>query len=63
VELALPLPLELGVVILAVAADAAVPPLGREVQIEPGSDLLPEGFLLRRESKVHVPRLAKTGKE
>jgi hypothetical protein len=50
VKPSLPLALELGVVILAEAADSAMPPLRREVEIEPLSDLVPEGFLFRGET-------------
>jgi hypothetical protein len=38
-----------------------VPPLRREVEIEPRSDLLPEGFLLRRETEIHVSEASKKG--
>src|SRR5258708_2125575 len=58
-ELSLPLPLERAVVVLAVAPDSAVPPLGREVEIEPGSDLGPECLLLRREAEIHVSEASK----
>jgi hypothetical protein len=45
VEPVLPLALEVGVVVFAKAARAAVTPLGGEVAIEPRPDLVAEGFL------------------
>src|ERR1700737_2443361 len=53
VKPALPLPLEVGLILLAEASDAATPPLGREVEIEPGSDLLPEGLFFSCEAEIH----------
>ena len=53
VQAALPLALDLCVLLLTVAPGGAVPPLGGQVAVEPGSDLLPEGFLFWSESQIH----------
>ena len=53
IQAALPLALDLCVLLLTVAPGGAVPPLGGQVAVEPGSDLLPEGFLFWSESQIH----------
>jgi hypothetical protein len=49
----LPPALEVGLVVLAEAADATAAPIRGEVGVEPRSDLLPECFLFSREAEVH----------
>ena len=53
VELALPLALKAGVLFVAVPALPVLPPRLGQVRFQPGSDLLPEGFLFGRESEIH----------
>src|SRR6184192_2903942 len=53
VQLALPVALEVGVLLVAVTAFAVLPPRGRKVGLQPGADLVPEGFLLGRVSEIH----------
>jgi hypothetical protein len=38
-----------------------MPPLGKEVEIEPGSDLVPEGFLFCGKGKIHDLEAIKPG--
>src|SRR5712691_6320981 len=52
----LPAPLHCLVCVLAIAAHAAVTPLGREISIQPASDLVSEGLFLSSEAQVHVIR-------
>src|SRR6185437_8647725 len=61
VEPALPIPLQLGVVVFAVATHPAVAPLGREVDPEPGADLLPKGLFLSSEAEIHGSEVIKKG--
>jgi hypothetical protein len=59
VEAALPLALEVGLLFLSKTPNPFIPPLCREVGIEPAADLLPEGFLGSGKAKVHtIGRLA-----
>jgi len=61
VELALPLALELSLVVLAESPHSAMPPFGREVEIEPASDLVPEAFLFCGKAKIHDLEAIKPG--
>src|SRR5713226_4476813 len=53
VKAALPLTLEIGLLVLSKPPHSAVAPLCREVAIEPVADLEPEGFLVSREAQIH----------
>ena len=53
VQAPLPFALDFGLLFLAEATRGTVPPLRGQVGLEPRSDLEPEGFLLRREAKIH----------
>ena len=59
VEHALPAPLDVLVVVLAIASHAPVAPLGRQVLVEPGPDLFPEGFLFLREAEIHDSQISR----
>jgi hypothetical protein len=62
VQLSLPLALEVRFVILAESPHSAVPPLSREIEIEPASDLVPEGFLLGGKTQIHDLEAIKPGR-
>ncbi len=53
VELALPFPLQLRVLFVAIASLSVLSPVPREIRVEPASNLGPEGFLLGREAQIH----------
>jgi TM2 domain-containing membrane protein YozV len=53
--------LDILVGVLPVAADAAVAPIGRKVDLEPRSDLFPEGLFFRREAEIHDSEATKMG--
>ena len=57
----LPLALDVFVGVFAVAADPAVAPLGRKVEIEPGSNLFPEGLFFSCEAEIHDLEATKMG--
>jgi len=57
----LPLSLDLLVGVFPVAADAAMTPLARKVEIKPGSDLFPEGLFFSSEAEIHDLEATKMG--
>src|SRR5256885_5681763 len=57
----LPVPLKLGVLLVPVTTLAALAPLARKVRFEPATNLVPEGFLLGRESEIHGSERSKNG--
>src|SRR5207247_9955017 len=59
VEHALPAALEVLVIVLAIAAHPTVTPLGRQVLVEPGPDLFPEGLLFLREAEIHDSQISR----
>ena len=60
-EAELPLALDFLAGVLPIAADSALAPLRREVEIEPGSDLIPERLFFGSEAEIHDSEATKMG--
>src|SRR5207249_2955991 len=57
--LALPGPRRVFAVVFALAAHPTVAPLGRQVVVEPGTNLFPEGLLFLSEAEIHDSQISR----